>query len=127
MSKFTIFKGSNGNYYFNLKASNGEKVLSSEGYTSKIACQNGIVSAVSRRIRLRTPQRIVGSAIGCCRHCAANYCQRTKRLPRIPQGCALHRRCHRHQIYPTQSAQKRLKISISKLPQLAKMDYNQSY
>lgn len=44
MSKFTIFKGSNGNYYFNLKASNGEKVLSSEGYTSKIACQNGIDS-----------------------------------------------------------------------------------
>lgn len=44
MSKFTIFKGSNGNYYFNLKASNGEKVLASEGYSSKISCQNGITS-----------------------------------------------------------------------------------
>lgn len=44
MSKFTIFKGINGNYYFNLKASNGEKVLSSEGYLNKISCQNGIAS-----------------------------------------------------------------------------------
>lgn len=43
-SKFTIFKGSNGNYYFNLKAGNGEKVLSSEGYISKSSCENGISS-----------------------------------------------------------------------------------
>lgn len=44
MSKFTIFKGSNGNYYFNLKAGNGEKVLASEGYAYKSSCQNGINS-----------------------------------------------------------------------------------
>jgi uncharacterized protein YegP (UPF0339 family) len=44
MSKFTIFKGSNGDYYFNLKAGNGEKVLGSEGYTYKSSCQNGIDS-----------------------------------------------------------------------------------
>lgn len=44
MSKFTIFKGSNGNYYFNLKAGNGEKVLASEGYTYKSSCENGIDS-----------------------------------------------------------------------------------
>ena len=43
-SKFTIFKGTNGNYYFNLKAGNGEKVLSSEGYIYKSSCQNGIQS-----------------------------------------------------------------------------------
>ncbi len=43
-SKFSIFKGSNGNYYFNLKAGNGEKVLSSEGYIYKSSCQNGIQS-----------------------------------------------------------------------------------
>lgn len=43
-SKFTIFKGSNGNYYFNLKAGNGEKVLGSEGYGSKSSCENGVSS-----------------------------------------------------------------------------------
>lgn len=42
--KFTIFKGSNDQYYFNLKASNGEKVLSGEGYISKSSCLNGIES-----------------------------------------------------------------------------------
>lgn len=44
MAKFTIFIGSNKNYYFHLKADNGEKVLSSEGYSSKQGCQNGIAS-----------------------------------------------------------------------------------
>lgn len=43
-SKFTIFKSTNGNYYFNLKAGNGEKVLASEGYGSKFSCSNGIES-----------------------------------------------------------------------------------
>src|ERR1700712_2108731 len=44
MAKFRIFKGSNGQYYFHLKADNGEKVLASEGYTAKSSCQNGIDS-----------------------------------------------------------------------------------
>lgn len=44
MSKFAIFKGTNGNYYFHLKADNGEIVLSSEGYLAKSSCQNGIDS-----------------------------------------------------------------------------------
>ena len=43
-SKFTIFKGTNGNYYFNLKAGNGEKVLASEAYSFKSSCTNGIES-----------------------------------------------------------------------------------
>lgn len=43
-SKFTLFKGSNGQFYFHLKAGNGEKVLHSEGYTSKSSCENGIDS-----------------------------------------------------------------------------------
>jgi len=43
-SKFTSFQGTNGQYYFNLKAGNGEKVLSSEGYIYKSSCQNGIES-----------------------------------------------------------------------------------
>jgi uncharacterized protein len=44
MGKFVIKTGSNGQYYFSLKAGNGEKILSSEGYTTKSACQNGIDS-----------------------------------------------------------------------------------
>ena len=44
MGKFVIKTGTNGQYYFSLKAGNGEKILSSEGYTTKTACQNGIDS-----------------------------------------------------------------------------------
>ncbi len=43
-AKFTIFKGSNGEFYFNLKAGNGERILRSEGYISKQGCENGIKS-----------------------------------------------------------------------------------
>jgi uncharacterized protein YegP (UPF0339 family) len=43
-SKFIIFKGSNSQYYFHLKAANGEKVLHSEGYIAKSSCENGIAS-----------------------------------------------------------------------------------
>ena len=44
MSKFTIFKGNDYQYYFNLKAGNGEKILGSEGYLQKQSCQDGIAS-----------------------------------------------------------------------------------
>lgn len=44
MGNFNILKGSNGLYYFNLKASNGEKILQSEGYTQKQSCINGTES-----------------------------------------------------------------------------------
>jgi uncharacterized protein YegP (UPF0339 family) len=43
-SKFSIFKGTNDNYYFHLKAGNGEKVLASEGYSYKSSCKSGIDS-----------------------------------------------------------------------------------
>lgn len=43
--KFQTFKSSaNAQYYFRLKASNGETVLSSEGYTSSQGCRGGIAS-----------------------------------------------------------------------------------
>lgn len=43
--KFTIFKSSsNYQYYYNLKAKNGEIILNGEGYTSKQNCLNGIAS-----------------------------------------------------------------------------------
>jgi len=47
MSKFEIFKGKNLQYYFRLKAANGEIVATSEGYISKQGAQNGI-NAVRR-------------------------------------------------------------------------------
>lgn len=44
MGKFVISKRSNGQYQFNLKAGNGEKILHSEGYLTKDGCKNGIAS-----------------------------------------------------------------------------------
>lgn len=41
MGKFVIKSATNGQYYFNLKANNGEIILTSEQYTTKAACQNG--------------------------------------------------------------------------------------
>ena len=44
-SKFEIFKSSkNGQFYFRLKAGNGEIILASEGYIAKDGCRNGIDS-----------------------------------------------------------------------------------
>lgn len=42
--KFQIFQGANGNYYFRLNAKNGQQILSSQGYSSKPGCKNGIES-----------------------------------------------------------------------------------
>lgn len=44
MGKFVITKRTNGEYQFNLKAGNGQVILTSEGYSSKANCQNGIDS-----------------------------------------------------------------------------------
>ncbi|MEI5985616.1 MULTISPECIES: YegP family protein [Sphingobacterium] len=44
MGKFVISTRKNGEFQFNLKASNGQVILSSEGYTTKAACENGIAS-----------------------------------------------------------------------------------
>lgn len=42
--KFVIKKASNGQYYFLLKAGNGETIAQSEMYTSKSGAKNGIES-----------------------------------------------------------------------------------
>jgi len=44
MGKFVISKRSNGEYQFNLKALNGQVILTSEGYKAKASCLNGIES-----------------------------------------------------------------------------------
>tara|TARA_R110001592_G_scaffold316102_3_gene592319 strand:- start:4883 stop:5212 length:330 start_codon:yes stop_codon:yes gene_type:complete len=47
MGKFVIKKDSADQYRFNLKAANGEIILSSEAYTTKQNCHNGIQSVKS--------------------------------------------------------------------------------
>lgn len=42
--KFEISKRKNGEFQFNLKAGNGQVILSSEGYGDKAGCRNGIDS-----------------------------------------------------------------------------------
>ena len=44
MSTFVISKRSNGEFQFNLKAANGQVILTSEGYSAKAGAQNGIES-----------------------------------------------------------------------------------
>ncbi len=42
---FEIFQSEkSGEFYFRLKAKNGQKILGSEGYTTKSACVNGVES-----------------------------------------------------------------------------------
>lgn len=42
--KFQVFKASNAQVYFRLRAKNGEPILLSEGYSSKSSCLKGIES-----------------------------------------------------------------------------------
>ena len=44
MGKFEIKKRTNGEFQFNLKAGNGQIILTSEGYSAKDGCKNGIES-----------------------------------------------------------------------------------
>lgn len=44
MAKFEITTRKNGEFQFNLIAGNGQTILSSEGYSSKAACMNGVES-----------------------------------------------------------------------------------
>ncbi|MCZ4224965.1 YegP family protein [Pedobacter rhodius] len=44
MGKFIITKRKNGEYQFNLEASNGQVILTSEGYNTKASCNKGIDS-----------------------------------------------------------------------------------
>jgi len=44
MGKFVIKVTKSGQFQFNLKADNGQVILSSEQYTTKAACNNGVSS-----------------------------------------------------------------------------------
>ena len=44
MGKFELTTRKNGEFQFNLKASNGQVILTSQGYKTKASCLNGIES-----------------------------------------------------------------------------------
>ncbi|MDD3789074.1 MAG: YegP family protein [Petrimonas sp.] len=44
MGKFVITTRTNGEFQFNLKAGNGQVILTSQGYASKPNCMNGVES-----------------------------------------------------------------------------------
>ena len=48
--KYQVFKGKENQFYFRLVAANGEKVLGSEGYTSKAGCLNGVNSVKANSV-----------------------------------------------------------------------------
>jgi len=54
MAKFQIKKSSDGQFYFNLLADNGEKILTSEMYKAKPGALNGINSVKTQCSQRRT-------------------------------------------------------------------------
>jgi uncharacterized protein YegP (UPF0339 family) len=42
--EFQVSTGKDEKFYFNLTAANGQVILSSQGYKSKVGCENGIAS-----------------------------------------------------------------------------------
>ncbi|KAB1228798.1 YegP family protein [Chryseobacterium viscerum] len=59
MGKFVITQRVNREYQFNLKAGNGEIILTSEGYVQKTSCQKGIESVrVNSQEDLRYDRRV---------------------------------------------------------------------
>ncbi|MCE5346065.1 MAG: YegP family protein [Bacteroidales bacterium] len=59
MAKFEVYQGGKNNEFrFRLKADNGQIVLSSEGYTTKAACLNGIESV---KKNATDPKRVVAT------------------------------------------------------------------
>ena len=59
MAKFEISVRKNGEFQFNLKASNGEIILTSEGYTTKSACLNGVDSVKKNAVEEKRFEKLV--------------------------------------------------------------------
>ena len=59
MAKFEITVRKNGEFQFNLKASNGEIILTSEGYTTKAACINGAESVKKNAVKEKRFEKLV--------------------------------------------------------------------
>ena len=62
MGKFVITLRKNGEFQFNLKATNGQTILTSEGYTTKSACMNGIESVKKNcKVEARFEKKVVSN------------------------------------------------------------------
>ncbi len=61
MGKFLTKQGANGQYYFNLKADNGQVILTSEGYTTTAARDNGIDSVKRHAPDLTRYEKLVAT------------------------------------------------------------------
>ena len=51
--KFVIDRARNGQFYFNLRAANGEPILKSETYVTRASAEHGIASVKSERAARR--------------------------------------------------------------------------
>lgn len=51
MGKYVMSKRENGDFQFNLEADNGHVILTSEGYSSKAGCINGIESVKKNALK----------------------------------------------------------------------------
>jgi uncharacterized protein YegP (UPF0339 family) len=70
MAKFEVYQsGKKNEFRFRLKADNGQTILSSEGYTTKSACLNGIASVkknakdLKRVTKSQTPGKMFRFAV----------------------------------------------------------------
>ena len=61
MGTFVVSTRKNGEFQFNLKAGNGQVILTSEGYTTRAACNNGIESVRSNSTDDRRFDRLTAS------------------------------------------------------------------
>ena len=59
MAKFEIKTRKDGEFQFNLKAGNGQIILSSEGYKTKASCLNGIASVKNNSQEDKRFERLV--------------------------------------------------------------------
>jgi uncharacterized protein YegP (UPF0339 family) len=87
--KFEVYKGKGGQYRFRLKASNGQNILASEGYSKKPSCMNGIESV---RKNSQNPDRFekkkTASGKFTFRLCASNgQCIGTSQTYSSESGC----------------------------------------
>ncbi|NMB37734.1 MAG: YegP family protein [Bacteroidales bacterium] len=61
MGKFEITLRKNGEFQFNLKASNGEIILTSQGYKTKASCLNGVESVKKNSVEEARYEKKVAS------------------------------------------------------------------
>ena len=59
MGKFVVSVRKNGEFQFNLLASNGQVILTSEGYTTKAACLNGAESVKKNAVEEKRFEKLV--------------------------------------------------------------------